>query len=156
MGERLGGYIYGTIVVLATTVAGSRAYQHSLAHVAGLVFVTTVVFWLAHVYAHAIAESVAHDRHLSRTTLGEIARKESSIIEAAAVPIGALLLGHLGVLSDRVALWLAIGAGLGVLAATGLAFARAERLGRAATLAIVGVNLGLGLALVGLKLWISH
>ena len=43
-----------------------------------------------------------------------------------------------------------------VLVAEGFAFARAERLGALATIAIVGANLALGLALVVLKLWISH
>jgi hypothetical protein len=156
MGERLGGYIYGTIVVLSAVVAGSRAYQHHLGHVAALVLITASVFWLAHVYAHAISQSVAREHHLSRGVLLDIARHESSIIEAAALPIAALLLGHFGIVSERAALWLAVACGLGVLVTTGFAFARAERLGRLATLAIVAVNLGLGLVLVGLKLWVSH
>jgi hypothetical protein len=156
MGERLGGYIYGTIVVLATTVAGTKAYQHHLGHVAALVLITTVVFWLAHVYAHAVGQSVARDQHLSRAALLEIARHESSIIEAAVIPIAALLLGHFGVVSEKTAIWLAVASGLGVLVAQGFAFARAERLGWLATLVIVAINLGLGLTLVGLKLWVSH
>ena len=65
MGERLGGYIYGTIVVIATIVSGARAYTHSLGHVAVLVFLTTVVFWLAHVYAHSLAETGA-DGHFKQ------------------------------------------------------------------------------------------
>jgi hypothetical protein len=52
--------------------------------------------------------------------------------------------------------WLAVACGLGALVGQGLAFARTERLGRLATLAIVAVNLGLGLALVGLKLWVGR
>ena len=155
-GERLGGYIYGTIVVLATVVAGAKAYREHVGHVALLVLITTVVFWLAHVYAHALAQSVAQDQHLSRSALRDIARRESSIIEAAIAPIGALLLGHWGIVSERTAVWLAIACGLGALVGQGFAFARAERLGRVATLGIVAVNLGLGLALVGLKLWVSH
>jgi hypothetical protein len=155
-GERLGGYIYGTIVVLATVVAGAKAYREQVGHVAALVLITTVVFWLAHVYAHALAHSVSHDEHLSRETLMKIARRESSIIEAAVAPIGALLLGHWGILSERTAVWLAVACGLGVLVAQGFAFARTERLGRLATLVIVGVNLGLGLTLVGLKLAVGH
>ena len=155
-GERLGGYIYGTIVVLATVVAGAKAYQDHVGHVALLVLITTVVFWLAHVYAHALAHSVAQDQHLSRAALRDIARRESSIIEAAILPIVALLLGHWGVVSEHTAIWLAILFGFGVLVGQGFAFARAERLGRLSTLAIVAVNLGLGLALVGLKLWVNH
>jgi hypothetical protein len=156
MGERLGGYIYGTIVVIATIVSGARAYTHSLGHVAVLVFLTTVVFWLAHVYAHSLAQSVREDRHLSRAMLLGIARHESSIIEAALIPVGILMLGHFGVIKESTDLWLAIGAGLVALVIQGLAFARAERLGTLGTAAIVAANLGLGVALVGLKLWVGH
>jgi hypothetical protein len=155
-GERLGGYIYGTIVVLSTIVAGAKAYQEHVGHVAVLVAITTVVFWLAHVYAHALASSVSRDQHLSRAALTKIARRESSIIEAAAAPIGALLLGYLGVVSPRAAVWLAVACGLAALVAQGFAFARVERLGGLGTLVIVAINLGLGLALVGLKLLVSH
>jgi hypothetical protein len=156
MGERLGGYVYGTIVVIATVIAGARAYAHDVGHVAVLVLMTTVVFWLAHVYAHSLAHSVASDRPLSRATLVGIARQESSIVEAAILPIGALLLGHWNVISDRAALWVAVACGLGVLVTQGVAFARAGRLGALGTLAIVAVNVGLGLALVGLKLFVGH
>ena len=44
MGERLGGYIYGTIIVISAIVAGARAYEHSLGHVALLVALTALVF----------------------------------------------------------------------------------------------------------------
>jgi hypothetical protein len=155
-GERVGGYIYGTIVVLSTVIAGAKAYQEHVGHVAALVAITTLVFWLAHVYAHALSQSVAGDQHLSRTALRKIAHRESSIIEAAIAPISALLLGHLGIVSERTAVWLAVACGLGVLVSQGFAFARVERLGRAGTLLIVAINLGLGLALVGLKLWVGR
>ena len=155
-GERLGGYIYGTIVVLATLIAGAKAYEEQVGHVALLVLITTVVFWLAHVYAHALAHSVAEDQHLSISVLKQIAQRESSIIEAALAPIGALVLGHLGIISARTSVWLAVGCGLGALVGQGFAFARAERLGRLATLLIVAVNLSLGVVLVGLKLWVGR
>ena len=155
-GERLGGYVYGTIVVISTVIAGAKAYREDVGHVAALVLVTTVIFWLAHVYAHALAHSVAQDEHLSWAALSTIARRESSIIGAAVGPVVALLLGHLGVVSERASVWLAIACGLAVLVTQGIAFARAERLGRLSTMAIVAVNHGLGLTLVGLKLWVSH
>jgi hypothetical protein len=43
-GERLGGFIYGTILVLAVLVAGARAYPHASGHIAALVAVTSAVF----------------------------------------------------------------------------------------------------------------
>ncbi len=156
MGERLGGFIYGTIVALAVVVAGARAYPHAAGHIALLVAATSVAFWLAHVYSHALGHSVASDQHLSISELRHIARREGSIIEASLPPLGALVLGAMGVISTQAAVWTAFALGLGVLAAQGLTVARVERLGRLATLAIVAGNVSLGMLLVGLKLAVSH
>ena len=70
--------------------------------------------------------------------------------------MAALLLGVLGILSARAAIWAAFGIGLFVLAAQGLVFARVERLGRLGTVLIVAANLALGLILVALKLLLAH
>jgi hypothetical protein len=156
MGERLGGFIYGTIIVLAVVVAGARAYPHDAGRIAGIVGVTSIVFWLAHVYAHSLAHSVAHNEHLSLAELRHIARREGALVEAAVPPVGALLLGAFGVFSTRTSVWLAFGLGLVVLAAQGITFARVERLGRLGTLVVVAANLGLGVLLIGLKLLVSH
>jgi hypothetical protein len=156
MGERLGGFIYGTIVALAVIVAGARAYPHDAGHIAGLVAATSVALWLAHVYAHGLAHSVARDEHLSFAELRYIARREGSIVEAALPPLAALVLGALGVISTQVAVWAAFGLGLAVLAAEGVTVARVERLGRLGTLAVVAGNVSLGVLLVGLKLIVTH
>jgi hypothetical protein len=156
MGERLGGFVYGTIVVLAVIVAGAKAYKHSPGHVAALVAVTTIVFWLAHVYAHALAHSVTADEHLSGAELRRIARHEAAIVEAGVPPIVALLLGAIGVLSKTGSLWAALFVGLAVLIADGFLFARAERLGRLATVGVVLGNFTLGLVIVLLKVVVTH
>jgi hypothetical protein len=156
MGERLAGFIYGTIVVLAVIAAGAKAYPGRPGRVALLVVVTSGVFWLAHVYAHALGESVARDRHLERADLARIARHEGAMVEAALPAIVALLLGAAGVLSTGTAVWVAFALGLGVLAAQGIVFARVERLGTLATLGVVAANLGLGVLLVGLKVFVTH
>jgi hypothetical protein len=109
VGERLGGFIYGTIIALAVVVAGARAYPQEAGNIAALVAVTSVVLWLAHVYAHALAHSVATNQHLSLASLVYIARREDSIVEAALPPVAALLLGAFGVVSTQVAVWAAIG-----------------------------------------------
>jgi hypothetical protein len=155
-GERLGGFIYGTIIVLAVIVGGARAFEHEAGHIAGLVAVTVLVFWLAHVYADSLAHAVANDEHLSLAELRRIAHREASILEAAVPPLVALLLGAFGILSTKVAVWVAFGLGLVVLCAQGITFARVERMGRLGTFAVVAANLGLGVALVGLKLLVSH
>jgi hypothetical protein len=156
LGERLGGFVYGTIVVLAVVVTGAKAYPHEPGHVAALVVMTTVVFWLAHVYAHALAHSVSGEEQLSRAALARIARHEGALIEAGIPPTIALLLGWVGVLSARTSFWLALGLGLTVLATDGAIFARTERLGALATVAVIAANLALGLVLVGMKILVAH
>jgi len=156
MGHRLGGFIYGTIVALSVIVGGARAYPHEPGHIAVLVAVTCIVFWLAHVYADGIGQSVARNERLSFAELKEVARDEASILEAAVPPIIPLLLGALGVFSERSAVWIAFALGFVVLAAQGLVFARVERYGRLATAAVVAANIGLGGLLVLLKLFVSH
>ncbi|HET9243804.1 MAG TPA: hypothetical protein VFN99_10180 [Gaiella sp.] len=137
-------------------MAAARAYPHDAGHIAAVVGVTSVVFWLAHVYAHGIAESVADDQRFSLTRLRRLARREASIVEAAIPPFVALLLAAFGLLSTQVAIWLAIGLGLAVLLLQGIIFARMERLGPLATLGVVAANLFLGVVLVGLKLLVSY
>jgi hypothetical protein len=93
MGERLGGFIYGTILTLSVIIAGAKAYPGAPGQIAALVVTTTIVFWLAHVYAHGVAYSIGLDRHLSLAVLGHIARREASILEASVPSVAALLAG---------------------------------------------------------------
>lgn len=156
IGERLGGFIYGTIIALAVLVAGARAYPDDAGRIATLVAVSSTVLWLAHVYAHGLAHSVARDEHLSARELRRIARREGSIVEASVPPFAALLLGAFGMVSTKTAVWIAFGFGLAVLALQGVVFARVERLGWPATLLVVAANLGLGVVLVALKVLLTH
>jgi hypothetical protein len=155
-GQRLAGFIYGTIVALSVLVAGARAFPDSPGHVAVLVIVTCATFWLAHVYAHGLAHSVAHKEHLSFSEIGHIARREGAIVEAAVPLVVALLLGAVGILPATAALWTAFALGLVVLTIQALVFARVEELSWPATLLVLTINLGLGLALVALKLALVH
>ena len=155
-GERLAGFIYGTIVTLSVVVAGARAFAHEPGHIAVLAFVTTLVLWLAHVYAHALGHAVGHQSHLSFGAVRTIARRELSIVEASLPSIGALLLGAIGLLGTHAAVWLAIGLGFGVLGAQGIAFARIERLDWRGTVVVFALNLGLGFFILALKLAVTH
>lgn len=156
MGERLAGFIYGTLIVLAMLAVGAKAYPDSAGRIAAFVVLTSVVFWLWHVYAHAVGESVARSERLSLAELRHVARHEGAIVEAALPPVAPLLLAALGVISTEVAVWAAFGLGLTVLGVQGWQFARAERLGWLGTAAAVAANLGFGLLLVGVKLLLAH
>jgi hypothetical protein len=155
-GARLAGLIYGTILVLSVVVAGAKSYPHSPGRVAVLVTVTAVVFWLADVYAFSLGHSVAHREHLSFGDVRHIAWRERTIVGAAVPPVAVLLLGWLGALGASAAFWAALGIGLVVLAVQGILFARIERLGAVATMAVVALNVGLGALLIGLKVVVTH
>jgi hypothetical protein len=155
-GQRLAGFTYGTLVVLAMVVVGAKAYPDDPGLIAVFVVVTTVVLWLAHVYAHGVGQSISEGKRLSFGQLGHLARREGSIVEAALPPVVPLLLGALDLISAVVAVWAAFGLGLAVLAVQGVRFAHIEGLGRIGTCAAVAVNLAFGLVLVGLKLFLAH
>ena len=155
-GERLGGFVYGTIVVLAVVVASGKAYPDEPGRVAAIVVITTVVFWLAHVYAHALAHSINRKAPLSLADLRRIGRHEIALVQAGVPSVVALLLGAIGVLSADTSIWAAIAMGLAVLGVEGVVFARVERLGALGTVAVITGNLTLGLVLVALKVLVTH
>jgi hypothetical protein len=154
-GGGIASTVYGTVVVMATLTAAYATEKHPW-RLAVLVWTTAAVLWFAHLYAHGLAESVAQKRRLSGDELVQIAHRELGILLAAAVPSSALLLGALGVLKESTCVWVALTIGLATLAAEGVRYARLETLGRAATLGMVGANVGLGLLVVGLKVAIAH
>jgi hypothetical protein len=137
-------------------VGGAKAYPHNAGKIVILLAVTATVFWLAHVYAHSLAHVVAQDQHLSLAELRRIGRHESSILEATLPPFAPLLLAAAGLISTKAGVWIAYALGLGVLMASGFIFARVERLGWLAALVVVALNVALGVALVALKLFVSH
>jgi len=152
----IAGTIYGTVVTLAVLATGGRAFEEDLWQLVALVVTTVLVLWMAHVYAHALGESLQLDRRLDAAELGAIGRRELAIPLAAVAPTAVLVLGAFGLFSGRASVWLAFGVGLTTLALQGLRYAWAERLGRTGTVVAVALNLALGLALVVLKVIVSH
>ena len=152
---RIASNVYGTVLVMATlaAAAGEEARPWSLA-----VLVTSVVLavWTAHLYAHALSESIERRQRVVLADVRRIAHRELGILLAAILPVAALLLGAVDVLRERTAIWAAFGIGIAVLVVQGVRYARVEGLGPAGTLAAIAANLALGLAVVGLKVVIFH
>lgn len=154
--DRLGGFVYGTILALGVVIATAKGSTLGAATIAAAVAVTSGVFWLAHVYSHGLALTLEKDQRLTRTEIGQLARREAAILEAAIPPVLFLLLGALGVISEDVAIWGAVVFGVVVLGVLGVVVARVRRLGPGRSVAVVVVNLAFGLALVALKLLLGH
>ena len=151
----ISGTVYGTIVVMAALTAGAPSFEDEPWRLLAVVVFTALIFWVAHVYAGGLGESIALGRRLDLPELVSIGRREVSILLAVVLPALSLLLGALGVLGDA-AVWLALGVCVATLAAQGLRYARLERLGRAATAWTIAVNLALGLAIVAVKVALAH
>jgi hypothetical protein len=154
-GHEVAGVVYGTIVAMATLTA---AYVNVKApwKLAAIVWTTLFVLWIAHLYSHALAESLARGKRLDRAELKAVARRELGILLAAAGPSFALLLGAIGILQLSTSVWFALGIGLAILGVEGLRYARLENLGLAATLGVTAVNLALGSLVVALKIAVTH
>jgi hypothetical protein len=153
-GDNLAGGIYGTILVTSLVAAadGSITIWRSL----GILEVTVIVFWLAHVYAHALASRLDSNEPFSGAGLRRVAAGEWPLLQAAIVPTIALLAGGAGLIATRTAYWIAIGYGVASLVWWGLIFARKERLSVLATSVVVVVNASFGLCIVLLKEFVSH
>jgi hypothetical protein len=154
--EGIAGTVYGTIVVMATVTAGSYGEQTDAWRLAVVVSVTVLVLWTAHVYSHALAESLERRRRLDRAELGSVVRRELSIPAAALAPVAALVLAALGVLGEQTAVWLALGIGVATLGVQGARYAKVEQLDRTGTLTAIVLNLFRGLVIVSLKALLAH
>ena len=140
---------------MATVTAGSHGEETDAWRLAVVVAVTVLVLWVAHLYSHALGESLERRRRLDRAELGSVALRELAI-PAAVAPIAALVLGAVGVFREETAVWLALGIGVATLAVEGARYATLERLGRIGMLLAIALNVSLGLVIVGLKALLAH
>jgi hypothetical protein len=155
-GANLAGGVYGTILVTSVIVAASSDRGVGLGLLTVTVIVTVLVFWLAHVYARALAHSVSSGARITWAELRGLGAHEWPLLQAAVPPVAFLLVGWLGLYERRAALWLAVGSGVAALVTWGFVYARSEGLGLAGTALAVAVNAAFGLAVVVLKAFVSH
>ena len=153
-GDNLAGGIYGTILV--TSIIAATDFHANIWRSLGIVVVTTITFWLAHVYAHALALSLDTSETLSFARVRRVGRHEWPLLQAAIVPSLILLAGALGLLGTMLTYRLAVGLGVATLIWWGVVFARKEQLSRRATFLVVGVNASFGILIVALKEFVSH
>jgi hypothetical protein len=120
------------------------------------VALTNVVFWVAHVHATLIADW-SHEGGRPGWTQARQRMKHEFPLFAACVPtLVVLVLAGLGFYGVSLAVWLALIIGIVLLAGWGLAIARIARLGVVGGVFVAGINVALGLAIVLLKVIVSH
>jgi hypothetical protein len=154
--DTIASTVFGTITAMATIAAYGRVFPDSPWTVEELLVSTAVVLWIAHLYTHALAESISERRPLRFARVRLLARRELGILLAAVPPSVALIVGALGLFDETTSIWLALGLGLAILALEGARYARIEKLSGTGLLVAVAANVGLGLLVVALKVTVLH
>src|SRR3954470_19848474 len=125
--EGLATAIYGTILSTSLITAYSEDPSSDALQVAVAVFVASVVFWLAHAYSDVLARGLVLRESGGLARVRAELSREWPLVTGASVPLLPLFLAPLGVLSDDSAESVAIGTGIGVLTAVGVAIAWRRR-----------------------------
>lgn len=145
------GGLYGTVLVLAVVIALTKSGHAEAEIILGGVLITTLVFYVVHVYADVLAARVVSPDRSWGALAREIGREEIAIVEAAILPALPLLLGTLGILDREAASWGAIGCGLVSLFGWGLLVGRALGYDGLRSLLFGAANVALGGLMVVLK-----
>lgn len=143
------GAIYGTIA--ATAVIAATGRHRPPGRVLAVTAATLLVFWLAHVYAQALARHLRGATRLRWGTITAVMAEERPMLEAPAPALLLLLLGALGLLDDHTAVNLALWAGVVQLVGWGMAYARRQAWGWPMAIVAGVVNGTFGVAIIALK-----
>ncbi len=150
--ERAEEMITGT-VVCAAVIAYGAGHISSVAQLTAAILGTVAVYWLAHLHAVTIANSLTHQHH-PLSALRHAAVETWPVFGASVVPVGVLLIATLLGADLRAAAWTAMIATVGLLTAYSyLAGVRGglDTWGRIAS-AAAGAGLGILVALLKVAL----
>ena len=155
-GARIAGGIYGTLLV--TSVVAGLSVDPAIGPLEGLVaaVVTSLVFWLAHVYADLVALRLETGVPVSRASAAEVLGREWPMVQAVWPAAVMLFLGWVGVFDRATAYWLAVGAGVVAMTLWGVTYARKEGARWRGVMLSAAVNVALGLVIVTLKVLVGH
>jgi hypothetical protein len=147
----VGEAVYGLILATSVIVV-SRQYNPDHAGITAVTVIgTAVVFWLAHLYAGALALDMSERRRPTRAEMREVVDRHWPLVQAGILPTAILLLGPIGLVGDAAAQSIAIGSCLAELATIGVIAARAAG-GRGAVVLLSGATaFSLGVVIVLLK-----
>jgi hypothetical protein len=154
MVENAARAIYGTILATALIAAYTEDPGSDPGQIAAAVFATTLVFWLAHGYAEAVARGASPDSAGPVATFVAGMKREWPLMAGAMIPAVPLLLAPLGLLSDDAAEDLALITGIGVLTVWGSAATWRRRRGIVAVALSAAASAFFGLVIVGLKAFV--
>jgi hypothetical protein len=149
--HRAAGAIYGTI--LATAVVATAGHDPEMVNRSVvIVAVTSLVFWLAHVYSLGVAARLVLKRPMRRDEMLSIAMAEWPMLQSSGPIILVLLLGAIGIIEREVAINVAMVVGIAALFTYGLVMGRQEQRSWPGTLLSAVITGSFGLAILALKI----
>ena len=154
--ERVSAAAYGTVLILA---ALPLIHPDDVVDGVGWELVVSVggATWLAHLFAEVVGDHLRHNA--AAHELAEIARAMVDglpIIAAAVLPAAALLLGRLGTLSSRGAIWTAVTLAVAQLVCLGAFVGTVASDRRSDRWVYAGATALFGLAVVVTKIVLGH
>jgi len=155
VGDRLGlisggeGVFTGT-VVCAAAIAYGASHLNSTVQLCIAIFGTVLVYWLAHLHARTLGESVTHGHHPAAAL--RLALAETWPIAGASVlPIVILIVAELAGAPLRTAAWIALIATIVLLTAYSYLAGVRSGLGTWGKVASAAVGAGIGILVALLK-----
>jgi len=148
--------VYGELLTLSVVASISLEQDPGPWLIAITVAITNLVFWTAHVHASLISEWTHDGGRPGWAQAGQRMKREFPLFMACVPTIAVLALSGVGLYSVETAVWLSLVLGIALLGAWGIGIARIARLGVTGALTVAGINIVLGLAIVLLKVSVSH
>ncbi|MDM7830786.1 hypothetical protein [Cellulomonas edaphi] len=107
------GAITGTVVCAAAIAVGAD-HAETIGRLCLIIGGTVAVYWIAHLHAVTLGSALTHRHHPMRA-LQHALMETLPIAGASIVPLGVLLLAHLGGAELRTAAWIALWATIALL-----------------------------------------
>ena len=146
------GAIYGTIASMAVVAGGAE--HTAIGRLLVVTVLTLAIFWLAHVYANALAHHLSAADGLDWRAVRSAMAEEWPLVTGPLPALALLALGALDVLPDDVAIRLMLWCGVAQLLGWGITFARRQRWGWPMALTTGAVNATFGIVIVVLEVLI--
>ncbi|MEV8247477.1 hypothetical protein AB0R01_27475 [Streptomyces rochei] len=149
------GGVYGSMLAASVVIGAGTLGSFPRAELVLLLLLTSLVFWIAHVHAELFGARLA--RHTpDRRVILRVCREEWPIVKAAVPPAAAIAVSPVLGLDVQATLWLALS--VAVTGQVGWSVAAAHRAGAPLRLmaTTATVNVLLGLAIVAVKIAVTH
>ncbi|GHC07439.1 hypothetical protein GCM10010348_31560 [Streptomyces anthocyanicus] len=149
------GGVYGSMLAASVVIGAGTLGSFPRAELVLLLLLTSLVFWIAHVHAELFGARLAR-RTPDRRVILRVCREEWPIVKAAVPPAGAIAVSPMLGLDVQGTLWLALS--VAITGQVGWSVAAAHRAGAPLRLMAITatVNVLLGLAIVVVKIAVTH